>query len=80
MMSSCGTRANVLYVMMQFLSLPTLMRQLVTRFDGLQLLPNICPSFKVVLGSLMGLSSKFIKPRSILFVDLGLIDIKRCTT
>ncbi len=46
----------------------------------MQLLPNICPSSKVVLSSLMGLSSRFINPGTILFVDLGLIGIKRCTT
>jgi hypothetical protein len=48
----------------------------VTRFDGLakrneKILPIICPSSRVVSGSLMGLSLIFGNPKTILFIDLS---------
>lgn len=54
-------------------------------FDGLakmskQFLPSICPSSKVVSSSLMKLSLIFKNPRTILFINLGPMGEKRCTT
>jgi hypothetical protein len=80
-----GIRASMQYVMMQFSLPPTLMKQLMMMFDGLtkmskQFLPSICPSSTVVSSSLMKLSSIFKNPTTILFVNLGSMGEKRCTT
>jgi hypothetical protein len=57
----------------------------VTRFDGLaerneKILPIICPSSRVVSGSLMGLSLIFGNPKTILFIDLSSMGRKKNIT
>jgi hypothetical protein len=82
MMPPCGIGANLQYVMMQFSLLPTLVRRLVTRFHGLakrneKLLPIICPSSRVVSGSLMGLSLIFGNLKTMLLIDLSSMGRKK---
>jgi hypothetical protein len=76
MMPSCGIGANLQYVMMQFSLPPTLVKQLVTRFDGLakkneKILPIIWPGSKVVSGSLIGFSLIFGNLKTFLFIDFS---------